>query len=57
MPKMISKKQLRKAITARLGEISQEKQAEESKAVCSRIAVLPQYKKAQRIMAQTKIVQ
>lgn len=51
MPKMISKKQLRKAITARLGEISQEEQAEESKAVCSRIAVLPQYKKAQRIMA------
>jgi len=51
MPEMISKKQLRKAITARLGKISPEEQAEVSKDVCCRIAVLPQYKKAQRIMA------
>lgn len=48
---MQSKRELRKAMNIRLQALSGTEQAESSAAICSRLAVLPQYKQARRIMA------
>ncbi|WP_444309598.1 5-formyltetrahydrofolate cyclo-ligase, partial [Megasphaera sp.] len=48
---MASKKELRKAMDARLHGLTAEEKAAASAAVCARLAALPQYRQASSIMA------
>ena len=48
---MASKKELRKAMNARLHGLTAEEKAAASAAVCARLAALPQYRQASSIMA------
>ena len=48
---MVSKKELRKAMNARLHGLTVEEKTAASAAVCARLAALPQYQQACRIMA------
>lgn len=50
-PKMLSKKELRKAMNDRLHRLTAAEKAAASAAVCTRLAALPQYAQARRIMA------
>lgn len=49
--KMLSKKELRKAMNDRLHQLTEGEKAAASAAVCARLAALPQYQQARSIMA------